>query len=359
VPSELPYLTADVPGIGGALRIDPSDFEVEEVPAYQPSGEGSHVFAWIEKRGVTSIQAARGLAAAVGANDRDVGIAGMKDRHAVTRQLMSFPPPVTPEALLAAAVPGVTVLAATRHPHKLRTGHLRGNRFRLVVRGLALAADAAAETARLVLGRLGEAPGSPNWYGEQRFGAAGDNAARGRAMLTSRGRGGREARLFVSAYQSELFNRYLERRIGDGLYRTVIAGDILALASGATFASTEPEVDQARLERGEVVPTGPMFGHSMRAPAEGSDAAAREASLLAEEGIEPASFKPLGRLAPGARRPLAIPLEGAEVEPVAPDAIRVAFELPAGAYATSVMREVMKNGSLPSGAGTDSALEER
>ncbi len=128
------YFTADIPGTGGVLRVEPADFEVEEVPAYPPAGEGSHVFAWIEKRGLTTIQAMRALAAAVGVSDRDVGAAGMKDRHAVTRQFLSFPPPVTPEALLAAQVSGVAVLNAVRPPHKLRTGHLRGNRFRLTVR---------------------------------------------------------------------------------------------------------------------------------------------------------------------------------------------------------------------------------
>ena len=337
-----PYFTADLPGTGGTLRADPSDFEVEEIPAYPPAGEGSHVFAWIEKRGVTTIQAVRALAGAVGVRDRDVGAAGMKDRHAVTRQFLSFPPPVTPEALLAAGVEGVSVMSAVRHPHKLRTGHLRGNRFRITVRAVAVSADAAAERATGVLARLAEPPGSPNWYGEQRFGAGGDNAAAGRALLSSRRRGGRETRLLISAYQSELFNRYLARRIADGKYRQVIGGDILALPSGAMFATSEPEVDQARLERGELIPTGPMFGHSMREPVLASEAGTREISILIEEGITPADFKPLGPLAPGTRRPIAIAVAAASVAPIAPDAIQVTFELPAGAYATAVMREITK-----------------
>jgi tRNA pseudouridine13 synthase len=338
----LPLLTADLPGTGGRLRADAADFEVEEIPAYPPAGEGAHVFAWIEKRGLTTIQAVRALARAVGVNERDVGAAGMKDRHAVTRQHLSFPPPVTPEALLASRVEGVTVLSAVRHPHKLRTGHLRGNRFRLAVRGLALPADEAAERAARVLARLAEPPGSPNWYGEQRFGAAGDNAAAGRALLAGARRRGREARLLVSAYQSELFNRYLARRIDDGLYRQVVAGDLLMVASGAVFATSDPAGDQARLARGEVTPTGPMFGHSMRAPAPGSPAAGREEAILAEEGITSADFKPLGALAPGTRRAIAIAIGGASVAAIAPDAIQVSFELPAGAYATAVMREITK-----------------
>ena len=111
----LSYFTADLPGTGGELRSDPADFEVEEIPAYAPTGEGSHVFAWIEKRGLTTFQAMRALAGAVGVHERDVGSAGMKDRHAVTRQVLSFPPPVTPEALLAARIDGVSVMSAVRH----------------------------------------------------------------------------------------------------------------------------------------------------------------------------------------------------------------------------------------------------
>lgn len=363
----LPYFTGELPGTGGALRCQLEDFAVEEVPAYVPTGQGDHVFAWIEKRGETTLAAMRGLAGAVGAQLRDVGSAGLKDRHAVTRQMLSFPPPVTPEALLAANVPGVRVLAATRHPHKLRTGHLRGNRFALVIRRLAVPAGEAAARAGAVLDALARPPGSPNWFGEQRFGAAGDNAAAGRALLREaagggksgskpqgegggwrgRGRGGRlggrERRLMISAYQAELFNRFLRLRIEDGVYRTVLAGDLLHKAGGGgLFDSTEPTVDQARLERGELVVTGPMFGHAMRAPAEGSAAAAREAAILAEEELSPGDFRPLGKLAPGTRRALSIALEDVAVDVIEPDAIRIQLTLPSGAYATAVLREVLK-----------------
>lgn len=348
VDAPLPYLSGDLPGTGGALRALDEDFAVEEIPAYLPSGDGPHVYAWIEKRGLNTMQAVRELARAVGASERDVGSAGLKDRHAVTRQWLSFPPPVTPEAVAAAQVRGVRVLSTARHGNKLRTGHLRGNRFTIVVREVTAASDEAAARAQAVLAVLAQAPGSPNWYGEQRFGAAGDNAAVGRALLDGGGGrcGGREKRLMVSAYQSELFNRYLARRIADGGYRRVLEGDILAKESGASFATTDPPVDQARLEAGELIPTGPMFGHSMRQPADGTEAAAREAAILAEEGITLGSFRRLGQIAPGARRPIAVRLEGAAVRPVEPDAIAIEFDLPAGAYATAVLREVMKTGDV-------------
>src|SRR5690349_415684 len=126
-PNRLPHLTSDVPGIGGQLRTHAEDFCVEEVPAYLPDGAGDHVFVTIEKRNLDTPAAVRALAGAVGVDARDVGYAGLKDRLAVTRQTLSFPPPVTPELLRALDLPGVRVLAADRHPHKLRTGHLKGN----------------------------------------------------------------------------------------------------------------------------------------------------------------------------------------------------------------------------------------
>ena len=163
----LPYLTSALPGTGGTLRTLDEDFAVDEELPYAPSGAGDHVFARIEKRGMTSPDAARAIARALGVRDRDIGIAGMKDRRAVTRQWLSLPPPVTPEQALALELPAVRILEAVRHGHKLRTGHVRANRFTLRVRGTV--PDAAAR-ARAILGALAEPPGAPNWYGEQRFG---------------------------------------------------------------------------------------------------------------------------------------------------------------------------------------------
>ena len=129
VTSDLPFLTGDLPGIGGTLRARPEDFFVDEEPAYEPSGNGDHVFVRIEKRGMTTPQAVERIARALTVNPRDIGVAGMKDRHAVTRQWISLPPPVTPEAVQALALEDITMINVARHPHKLRTGHVRANRF--------------------------------------------------------------------------------------------------------------------------------------------------------------------------------------------------------------------------------------
>lgn len=349
-PIELPFLTADVPGVGGRIRTTADDFAVDELPAYERSGDGDHVWVRIEKRDLTTPAAAAVLAAAANVPVRDVGWAGMKDRVAVTRQWLSLPPPARPEPLVGFDAGGVRVLEVTRHRHKLRTGHLAGNRFTLVIRGVGDAATAAPR-ARAVLAALGELPGSPNWYGEQRFGRGGDNAAVGLAIVRGLSRGGhagppRQRRLMVSALQSELFNRWLAARIADGLYREVLLGDILQKrASGGMFLSTEPEIDLPRLRSGELVVTGPMFGTAMRAPPDGTPAHVREAAILAPLGLGPVSFHGVRAIAEGTRRAAAIAIADPAVTEVAPDAIRVTFALPAGAYATSILREIQKTPS--------------
>jgi tRNA pseudouridine13 synthase len=345
--NQLPYLTSDLPGTGGALRASPEDFRVEEIPAYEPAGEGDHVFVWIEKRELTTPAAVDGLARALGVRSPDVGWAGMKDRHAVTFQWLSLPPPCTPEAVRAASVPGVIVHQAVRHRHKLRTGHLRGNRFTVRVHDTEVAAGDAAERARAVLARLAQPPGAPNWYGAQRFGADGDNAEQGRALLLGERGGkssqGRQKRFLISALQSALFNEYLRQRLVDGLFGRVIEGDILQKqGSGGIFATTEPAVDQARLDTGEIIPTGPMFGHSMRNPPPGSAAAERESRVLAAEELTLDMFRRAGNLGTGTRRPLAVAVDKTDVTVTAERVIEVSFALPAGAYATALLREVVK-----------------
>lgn len=348
----LPYLTHDLPGTGGVLKAHPEDFRVDELPVYPPSGSGDHVFVRIEKRDMTTPFAVGRLARALGVRERDIGVAGNKDRQAVTTQWLSLPPPITPEQALAvelAAGDGtgaLRVLEAVRHNHKLRTGHLRGNRFALIVREVA--GDEPAARAARILARLAEAPGAPNWYGEQRFGRAGDNAARGRALLEGRraGGGGRDRkhdRFLISALQSALFNDWLTARLADGLYRRALAGDVMHKRQGGMFECTEPEVDTPRIAAGEIVPTGPMFGVAMRAPAAGSAAAEREAAILAAHGLAIADFAPVKAIAEGARRDAAIAVTDAAVrEGESAGTLELEFSLPAGAYATVVMREIMK-----------------
>jgi tRNA pseudouridine13 synthase len=351
----LPYLTTDLPGTGGVLRTTDDDFIVDEELPYAPSGAGDHVFIRIEKRGLTTPAAAQVIARTIGISDRDIGVAGMKDRRAVTRQWMSLPPPLTPERALAFDLPDVRILEARRHPHKLRTGHVRANRFALRVRGVGAA---AADRARAILTELARPPGAPNWYGEQRFGRDGDNAARGKSVVTGAsppGRDRRMTRLMVSALQSQLFNDWLVDRLADGLFRVAIAGDLLHKVGGGMFECDDPVTDTARLVAGELVVTGPMFGDRMRRPADATPAAAREAAILARHDLTRDSFSSVRAIAEGTRRDATIAVRDVAVTAVDASTLDVRFTLPGGAYATVVMREVMKDQSEP----VDADLEAR
>jgi tRNA pseudouridine13 synthase len=344
-PAPLPFVTGELPGSGGALRASPEDFRVDEVPAYLPSGAGPHLYVRIEKRGRTTRDALRALARALGVPERDAGYAGLKDRDAVTTQWLSFPVAKDPDPR-ALEAPGLAVLEVSRHANKLRAGHVRANRFAVAVRG------GAIEPARACAVALAER-GLPNFFGPQRFGTDGGNAAVGRALLKDEPtpearRAARDRflrRLSISAWQSSLFNRWLAERLADGLFATALQGDVLKkLDTGGLFTCEDPAVDGPRVARFEVSPAGPMFGHKLRA-AEG-EAGAREARLLEAEGVGPADLLRGGGEAEGTRRAARLRVELA-LEPL-PDGYLARFELPKGSYATVVMRELMKvEGALP------------
>jgi tRNA pseudouridine13 synthase len=342
-------LTAELPGTGGLLKTQPEDFVVDELPAYAPSGEGTHTFMLVEKRGLTTAEAVQRLGRALGFRREDAGAAGQKDRQAVTRQWISAPA-VDPERALAVALEDVRVVEARRHGNKLRTGHLVGNRFRITVRGT----SDGVSRARAILERL-DTLGLPNYFGPQRFGARGDNAARGKALIVPSAAGdtlrrprlpGAERRLLVSAYQSELFNRYLDARIDEGLINRALNGDVLKKSdTGGLFTVDEAAMADAetRLTARAVVVTGPMFGHKMMAPPVGTPSRAREDAILAAEGLDATAFAAMGRLAEGTRRPLLVPVAQAEVATgEEPASLVLTFTLPPGAYATVLLAEVMK-----------------
>ncbi len=341
---EIPWVTAEVEGIGGVLKEQPEDFEVEEVPAYLPSGEGEHAYLWVEKRDLSAQEAQRRLVRALQLDPDGLGQAGTKDRRAVTRQWWSVHDPqgrLTAEAVQAGleGVEGLKVLEVGRHVNKLKTGHLRGNRFRITVRGVGEGALERAQAAAAILSRRG----MPNFYGDQRFGAAGGNVARGLALL----RGERlklhktERRFVISALQSHLFNEALAARLREGLLWRVLPGDLMArVESGGVFWAEDAAAEQPRLDAQEIVPTGPMFGHAMREARD--EAGAREAALLAAHGLTLAAFAPLGKLAQGTRRPLLVYPGEIEVAAAEGGGVVVCFTLPSGSYATVLLGEIMK-----------------
>ncbi len=337
----LPFVTADLPGSGGAVKGTAEDFQVEEIPAYLPGGAGPHLWLQVEKRDRTTREVVRALASALGVPEREAGFAGLKDKRAVAVQWLSFPVARDPDPA-ALACDGFRVLAASRHRNKLRTGHLRGNRFRVVVR------DGDAGRARAVAEALA-ARGFPNFYGPQRFGARGGNAQVGQALLRGRldwpeaRRAARDRflrRLCISAYQSLLFNRWLAERLADGLFARALAGDVMrVLPAGGLFTCQDPEVDQPRLERFEISPAGPMVGHKL--PPAAGEAAAREARLLQAEGLALQDLAARGGgEAEGARRAARLPVT-IDLEPL-PQGYAARFELPRGSYATVLLAELVK-----------------
>jgi tRNA pseudouridine13 synthase len=328
------------------IRTELDDFQVDEIPLYTPSGEGGHTFVRIEKRERNTEEVARDLARAAGVPAREVGYAGRKDRRAVTRQWLSVPG-LDPEQALSLSLPGVQVLEAARHPHKLRTGQLRGNRFVLVVREVDVETAARAATRLDELRRVG----MPNRFGSQRFGRDADNAERGRDVLAGRlrPRDRRAARFLLSALQSAVFNEVLARRpLG---LDTVEAGEVAqVLASGGLFL-VEDEAREARRAAGfEISATGPIFGHGGRDPVPAGAAAEREHAARLALGVtdELLGQAPAGIRLRGARRALRVPVPDAALT-VAGSVLRVSCSLAAGSYATVLLEELV--GPVDDGAG--------
>ena len=340
--SDLSPLTAQLPGSGGQIRTTLEDFTVEEVPLYLPEGSGSHAYAFVEKRGLTT----RDLVSALlrqGLKEREIGVAGLKDKYAVTKQWLSVPNRHAAALDTLAELDGVSVLETSRHRNKLGIGHLRGNRFSVRVRGGDVAAAAA------VLEVLGT-QGVPNYFGPQRFGRYGTNAVDGLKLI--RGEhvpgGHRLKRFFSSALQSLLFNHMLNVRVARGLYGRVVQGDwAKKRETGGVFVVEDAEVEEPRAERGEISATLPLYGKKVKI----SEFAAGllEEETLAYFGLRWSDFT----ARKGSRRPSRIFLDDAVLTPEA-DGYTFAFTLQKGSFATSVLREVMKvEVDEPLGEGED------
>jgi len=338
----LPYVTPDVPGMGGEIKARPEHFVVEEMPLYEPSGVGDHLYVSITRAGATTRDIQLGLAELFGLRPEDVGKAGLKDRNSVATQTFSVNlqgagvAPDEAKRVIEESL-GVHVNWAKYHGHKLRAGHLRGNRFTVTVTELGVPVSRALELLEQVSERL-NLHGLPNYYGEQRTGQEGDNIKSGWEILQGRKlvRDRWLSRLLVSSYQSYLCNRYLAERVSRGLFGRLLIGDVAKKHdTGGLFIVESPE-EQPRYEAGEISFTAPMVGYKMMRPR--GEAAALEDEVLGASGLTDDQLR--RHKAKGTRRMGRVFPQVAYAEAL--EGVRLVFTLPMGSYATILLREFMK-----------------
>lgn len=329
-------------------RVAAEDFGVEELPAFEPDGAGEHLLLTVTKRGMNTAHLVRRIAQWAGVHERDVGYAGLKDRHAVTTQRFSVQLPGRPDPDIAGLElegdrESVRVLDARRHSRKLARGALDGNRFTLVLREVR--GDRTEIETRL---QAIADHGVPNYFGVQRFGHGGGNLDKALAMFAGR-RVGREQRsLLLSAARSRLFNQLLAARVRDGNWAVGLPeGEVWMLdGSRSVFGpqALDPEL-AGRLQRFDIHATGPLWGRGILRTTDAAqalelDALADPQSLRLREGLEAAGLKQ-------ERRALRLRPAALAWCWLSDDVLELSFALPPGTYATSVLAEL---GELEEGA---------
>jgi tRNA pseudouridine13 synthase len=402
----LPFLTTDLGSISGVIKQKPEDFIVEEIPLYQPSGEGTHIYALIEKTQLSTHDAIARIAAAMDVRRVDVGYAGRKDAQAITRQWISIEH-IDPDKLAKLERSQIKVLKVCRHGNKLKVGHLSGNKFTLRMRNLSLPVKKAEQLAYTIMEVLIRR-GVPNYFGPQRFGGRGNSGQLGwmlidnkaqefchlflgdpgneidkrlieartfyeqaryqealdcwprsfhdhRRMLTglvkSKGNFKRASRdvpdafksLLVSAWQSEIFNEVLAARMPN--IDKILVGDMaMKHDNGACFHVENAETEQPRCERFEISPTGPLYGMRMTPL---TDAAGEiENPILATRNLTEDHFRRIKNFgARGGRRALRFMPRDVIIRSGSDkggEYLELSLALDSGCYATTLLREITK-----------------
>jgi tRNA pseudouridine13 synthase len=320
----------------GTLRTTDEDFRVTEYLSFNPSRSGEHVFLNIEKKGENTEYIARRLARFAGVRQRDIGYAGLKDRHAVATQWFSVWLPGKPDPDWAGfESDSVKILQAVRHARKLQRGALIGNRFKLVIREWR--GDKAETNERLEAIKV---DGIANYFGPQRFGHEGRNVGQALAMFQGTKAGRDQRSLYLSAARSFLFNHILARRIERKNWNRAIAGDVFVFdQSHSRFHSDQldPEI-AARVEAKAIHPTGALWGR-------GDVPVSAEALKIEQSVIEEYAEIAEGLVQAGAdldRRPLRVNVKELEWEFIGQSILELSFMLPAGSYATALVREIIE-----------------
>ena len=339
---QLPYAHGG-PVSHARVRSCPEDFRVNEDLGFEPSGEGQHRMVEIEKRDLNSDWVASQIARLLGVKKRDVGLAGLKDRYAVTRQWFSVDmggreePQWQDLETLVQEGQSLKVLQVQPHNRKIRRGALKGNRFQLILREVE--ADVASIEERLMQIK---AHGIPNYFGEQRFGRVGDNVEKGLLMFQKayRPRGRHERGLLLSAVRSEIFNQVCAARIEQENWDKPLQGDLFAL-DGSRARFQVDEIDEeiwSRIAEHHIHPTGPLWG---RGKLESGGEVSRLEHWVTQDLEEMRSGLEQAGLEQDRRALRLVPRE-VDWRWLEKGTLQLCFWLPAGSYATVVLRELVK-----------------
>ncbi|HSM29216.1 MAG TPA: tRNA pseudouridine(13) synthase TruD [Woeseiaceae bacterium] len=316
-----------------SIRNQPSDFQVVENLGFEFSGSGEHDYLWVEKTAANTDWVARQLARHAGARPADVGYAGMKDRHAVTRQWFSVPHGGRTDWTSFAAE-GAMILDVRRHHRKLRRGAHDNNSFRIALRSPQAASMKDRVDERL--GRMSDR-GVPNYFGPQRFGRNGANLELARRLFAGARLKRDKRSIAISAARSFLFNEILAVRVSDGSWERILPGELANLdGSGSVFrAEAIDETIERRAAELDIHPTATMWGLRSEISSGAIEALERDATDVHAElrtGLERLGAK-------AGHRALRLRIAGLSWQ-TEDDALWLEFRLPSGAFATSVLREI-------------------
>lgn len=331
----LPYST-ECPNVSGVLRQQIDYFQVEEVLGFEPEGDGEHVFIYIEKKALNTQEVAQKLAVFAGLPLRQISYSGMKDRNAITRQWFSVHIPGNKNINFSELNnDNLTVLKQQRHLRKLRRGTHRGNRFSIILTNTGAALD--KEIFKEKVQRI-SIDGFPNYFGEQRFGRGGQNLQKAQAWFNGEFKPKRHLRgIYLSAVRSFLFNQVLASRVIDRTWNTIMPGELVMLnGTNSVFLHKDEELGQ-RLVAGDIHPTGPMYGKTVKLMP-GKIVSELEAKILGQypnltAGLEQNGLK-------SERRSLRVIPQMLESD-WKNDQIHLTFTLPSGSFATALVRELV------------------
>ena len=323
-------------GCRAVFKQQPEDFVVTETLPFELEGEGEHDWLYIEKRNSNTDWVARKLADFAGVKLRQVSYAGLKDRHALCRQWFSvhLPGQASPD-WHGVNDEEITLLQHTRHRRKLQRGALKQNRFEIRLRDIDGDVDALLQRCALL-----QREGAPNYFGEQRFGRNLDNLLRAEQLFTNPPRRlpRHKRSLYLSAARSWIFNCIVSQRIADGNWNRRLSGDVFMLnGSNACFADDNDAALRQRLADGEIHPTATLWGDGDSMAQ--ADCLALEQAAAAQHAVL-ADGLIAARLEPQRRATRLLPLDFSWLHETDGNSLLLAFSLPSGAYATSILREL-------------------